>query len=96
MTIQKVDLVSCETDGCYGSLIYMGGPMTPREVAKASGWQVSIPGLMPWADNRPDICPACLAGRGPITVTACPNCGGCGGNLVCVYCGAQQPRDVEG
>lgn len=97
MTVQKADLVSCETPTCNGSLIYLGGALgaTARQVAKSSGWQVAADEYMPWGDRGRDVCPACMAGRGPITVTACPNCGGCGGNLICTYCGAEQPRDVE-
>lgn len=95
MTVQKAELVSCETSGCFGSLIYLGGPMTARAVAEASGWRVGAEAWPGWNDRRPDVCPACLAGRGPITKTPCPNCGGCGGNLICTYCGTEQPRDVE-
>jgi len=95
MTVQKAELVTCETPGCYGTLIYLGGPMTAREVAKASGWRTSPPLRLGWDDCAPDTCPACLAGRGPITNTPCPSCGGCGGNLICAYCGTEQPRDVE-
>lgn len=95
MTVQNAEIVSCETPQCFGSLIYIGGPMTAREVAKASGWQIGPAIRTPWDDQKPDICPACVAGTGPITQTACPNCGGCGGSLICVYCGAAQPRDVE-
>lgn len=97
MTVQKAELVSCETPGCYGSLIHLGGAtlVTARDVARASGWQVGPDVWMPWGDRKPDICPACVAGTGPITKTACPSCGGFGGNLICVYCGTEQPRDVE-
>lgn len=95
MTVQKADFISCETPGCFGSLVYLGGPMTARDVARASGWKVGTDARLPWDDRAPDVCPACVAGRGPITNTACPSCGGCGGNLVCVYCGTEQPRDVE-
>lgn len=99
MTVQKAELVSCETPNCYGSLIYLGGAqgVTARDVARASGWQVAADETLhlSWIVKSEDICPACVAGRGPITVTACPNCGGCGGTLICTYCGAEQPRDVE-
>jgi DnaJ-class molecular chaperone len=97
MTVQKAELVTCETSGCYGTLIYLGGTqgVTARDVASASGWQVGEARWRPWDVTIPDVCPACLAGRGPITKTPCPSCGGFGGNLVCVYCGAEQPRDVE-
>lgn len=95
MTVQKVELVSCETPGCYGALTFMGGgTITAREAARASGWHVGSETWMPW-DRRPDICPACVAGTGPITKTPCPSCGGFGGNLICVYCGTEQPRDVD-
>jgi RecJ-like exonuclease len=97
MTVQKAELVTCEISGCFGSLIYLGGApeITARQVAKASGWQVGTDEYMPWGDRGRDVCPACVAGRGPITVTPCPSCGGFGGNLVCVYCGSEQPRDME-
>lgn len=97
MTVQKAELVTCETPSCHGTLIYLGGAqdVTARQVAKASGWQVAVDEYFPWGDRGRDICPACLAGCGPITNTPCPLCGGCGGNLICTYCGAEQPRDVE-
>lgn len=98
MTVQKAELVSCETSGCYGSLIYLGGAtgVTARDVARASGWGVGADSVsLRWDSSIPDVCPACVAGAGPITKTACPSCGGCGGNLICVYCGTGQPRDVE-
>jgi hypothetical protein len=97
VSVQQAQLVSCDRDRCYGSLTYLGGAqnVTARQVAKASGWQVGADDPLPWDDRTPDVCPACLAGTGPITVTPCPSCGGCGGNLVCVYCGTEQPRDVE-
>ena len=97
MSVQPAQLVSCDRDGCYGSLIYLGGApeITARQVAKASGWQVGTDAALPWDDRTPDVCPACVAGTGPITVTPCPSCGGFGGNLVCEYCGTEQPRDVE-
>jgi hypothetical protein len=96
VSVQKAELVTCEAPNCYGTLIFMGGGlMTAREAARASGWQVGVESWLPWDDRTPDVCPACMAGRGPITVTPCPSCGGCGGNLICIYCGAEQPRDVE-
>ena len=97
MTVQSAELVTCEMAGCYGNLVYLGGTenVTARQAAKASGWQVREEYSMRWPSDGQDICPACLAGRGPITNTPCPSCGGCGGNLVCVYCGTEQPRDVE-
>jgi hypothetical protein len=96
MSVQKAELVCCDTPTCHGVLMFMGGGMaTAREVARSCGWQVGPDTWLPWNDHRPDICPACLAGTGPITKTPCPSCGGFGGNLICVYCGAEQPRDVE-
>lgn len=95
MSVQKADLVCCDTPNCFGVLTYLGGPMTARKVAEASGWQVGVDATLPWDDRTPDVCPACVAGRGPITTTPCPNCGGFGGNLICTYCGTEQPRDVE-
>ncbi len=99
MVVQNAELVACETPRCFGTLIHMGGSadITARAVAKSCGWQVvddKAPRL-PWVAQVGDVCPACVAGRGPITKTACPSCGGCGGNLICTYCGAEQPRDVE-
>lgn len=97
MTVQNAELVSCETPDCYGSLVYFGGAtgVSARDVARASGWKVAVDEYFPWGDRGQDICPACVAGTGPITKTACPSCGGFGGNLICVYCGTEQPRGVE-
>ena len=97
MTVQKAELVTCQMPGCYGTLIYLGGApeITARQVAKSSGWQVALDEHFPWGDRGQDVCPACLAGTGPITTTPCPSCGGFGGNLICTYCGTEQPRDVE-
>lgn len=97
VTVQKAELVSCQTAGCYGSLVYLGGAqgVTARDVARTSGWKVAADEYFPWGDRGQDVCPACVAGTGPITKTACPSCGGFGGNLICTYCGTEQPRDVE-
>lgn len=97
VTVQKAELVSCENPGCYGSLVYLGGAtgVTARDVARASGWKVSAGEYFPWGDRGRDVCPACAACTGPITKTACPSCGGFGGNLICVYCGQEQPRDTD-